>query len=300
METNSSQLNALQYESPNDFFSKIEKASYIENPLNELASSSSAIIYYGAPCCTLRCCIPIKCSCDCADYYNYNTLAVNGGVEKYLFKNNVKLDCNICCSNLFNRFAYCKSISLSSYNQYSSDSGVETVEMIKENKLICVGICSYYLDVFTKPDNNLVGIIQFKGCCRCDYDCCKELCEKDDCCCGCSCGCSICCNKCEDICFNFFYCCDILTSNKDLVYTIFLRKCCFRFYPIECCEVLTFIIKTPDGTNVGKIEGRRNCCNCYGVCGANFTYTIDFPKNATPQMKLTIINAVIAIDIFYV
>lgn len=37
METDASHLPALQFQSQNDFFSKIEKVIYIDNPLNELA-----------------------------------------------------------------------------------------------------------------------------------------------------------------------------------------------------------------------------------------------------------------------
>ena len=212
METDASHLPALQFQSPNDFISKIEKVIYIDNPLNELAISPSAIVYYGVSCCTLKCYCPMKC--DCSDYYPYSTLTVNGGVQKYLFKNTVKLDCDICgCLDLFNRFAYCKSFSINSFNQYSSDAGVETVEMTKENNCICCNICAHYLDVRTKPDNNLVGIVQFGGgCCRKTRKCCD----------------------CKDMCYDFFYCCDILASNKELVYTIFLKKCCITCYPVGC------------------------------------------------------------------
>ena len=281
METDASHLPALQFQSPNDFFSKIEKVIYIDNPLNELAISPSAIVYYGSPPCTLKCFCPmkcIKCDCDCSDYYRYNTLTVNGGVQKYLFKNIVKLDCDICgCTGLINRFAYCKSFSINSFDQYSSDAGVETVETTKENNCICCDICPYYLDVRTKPNNNLVGIVKFGGeCCRKTKKCCD----------------------CKDMCYDCFYWCDILSPNKELVYTIFLKKCCITCYPVGCCDESTLVIKLPDGTTVGEIVGKRNCCNCCGICGSNFTYIISFPLDASPEMKLTIINAVIVCDAF--
>ena len=284
----SNQLKAANFESSKEFLETLEKATFIENPLKELASSPTAIVYFGTPCCTLKCCIPcnfLKCNCDCGDYYAYNTLTVNGDVQKYLFKNLARLNCSIFCTDLINRFDYCKSISLSSYSQYSSDAGVEGAEMVKENNCVLFGICSYYLDVFTKPDNKLAGIVEFRGCCG-------ELCNGTS-------SCNIC-KNCSDCCYDFYYCCDILSPNKEIVYTIYLRKCCLSCFPIGCCNVLNFTIKTPDGTNVGEIEGKRNCCSFMGICGSNFTYTIQFPGNSTPELKLTIINAVIAIDIFYV
>lgn len=87
--------------------------------------------------------------------------------------------------------------------------------------------------------------------------------------------------------------------DKQPVYTIFVRRCCISCCPLDCCSVVHFIIKDMAGEVVGKIELRRNCCTCGGLCGKNCTYTIDFPLAATPELKLTIINAVITIDLFY-
>ena len=40
-------LNIPQYNSPEEFMGAIQKLQYINNPLNELATSSLAIVYYG-------------------------------------------------------------------------------------------------------------------------------------------------------------------------------------------------------------------------------------------------------------
>ena len=107
----SNQLKAANFESSKEFLATLEKATFIENPLNELASSPTAIVYYGTPCCTLKCCIPcncLKCKCDCGDFFAYNTLTVNGDVQKYLFKNIARLNCSIFCTDLINRFDYSK------------------------------------------------------------------------------------------------------------------------------------------------------------------------------------------------
>ena len=200
-----SSLKGPNYESSKDFLTTIEKVVYVNNPLNEIASSPTAIVYYGTPCCSFKCCVP--CNCECGDIYTYSTLTVNGNEQKYLFKNIARLKCNIFCSDLINRFDYCKSLSLSSFDQYSSDAGIETVEMIKENNCVCFGVCSYYLDVCTKPDNRLAGIVQFAGCLA---NCCKGP------------GCCSFCKNCSDCCYDFYYCCDILSPNKELIYILFI------------------------------------------------------------------------------
>ncbi len=46
--------------------------------------------------------------------------------------------------------------------------------------------------------------------------------------------------------------------------------------------------------DVGRIEGRGRCIP---LCGDTLTYTITFPLDATPELKLTIINAMILLDI---
>lgn len=47
MKKDSKEENAYEFASSRDFMTKIEKVTYIENPLNELATSPTAIIYYG-------------------------------------------------------------------------------------------------------------------------------------------------------------------------------------------------------------------------------------------------------------
>ena len=143
---NQSQTNFTVFETDQDFMNYLGKAVYIENPLVELANSPTALVYYGAKCCTLRCCVPCHCICDCicdcADYYKYNTFIINNlGQQKYLFKNIAKLKCNICCTDVYNRLEYCKDFSMASFDQFKTDSGIETAEMINESDCILFGIC---------------------------------------------------------------------------------------------------------------------------------------------------------------
>ena len=91
--------------------------------------------------------------------------------------------------------------------------------------------------------------------------------------------------------------CDILLPNRNLIYTIFIRKCCLDTYDCCCCcDTVEFAIKNTKFETVGEII-RKKKCNICGICGANSTYSIKFPPDATPENKLTIINAAIAIDI---
>ena len=166
--------------------------------------------------------------------------------------------------------------------------------MLKENNCVVCGLCSSLFDVYTKPDNKLVGVVKYKGVCD---DCCCPICCPI--CCGICKGCCDCKCKCEcDICYDYFYCCDILSNTRQLVYSIYLKRCCLTVCPTDCLNSLTFTIKSSGGDNFGNIEMRRNCCNCCGLLGKSCTYTISFPLDATPELKLTIINAIISIDMF--
>lgn len=301
--------NIPKYESQTQFMGAIQNMRYISNPLDELAASSTAIVFYGSPCCNLKCLIPCSCicncSCDCGDNYQYSTLLSINAETKFLFKNIGRLDCKLCSADRMSRFSYCKSYNLSSYEQFSSNPGEESVEMVKENNCMCCGLCSYFLDVFTRPNNVLAGIVQYKGefddCCKCkcNFNCesccgicsiCKSLCNCKDCCkFDCSC----------DLCHDYYYCCDILSNSRQLIYSIYLKRYCLSCCPTDCLDKLSFVIRS-GGVNVGNIELRRNCCNCCGLLGKNCTYKINFPGDATPEIKLTIINAVISIDMFLV
>ena len=310
---NQNLLNISKYDSPDQFMGDIQKMQYISNPLNELAISPTAVVYTGTPCCNLKCCIPcnciFSCSLDCGDNFVYSTLVSNNGEQKYLFKNLGRLNCKICSSDRMSRFAYCKSYNLSSYDQFSSNAGTESVEMIKENNCVICGFCSYLFDVYTKPDNKLAGIVKYKGICD-DCSCCNFCCCCPNCCgiCKVCCDCKGCCDfkdccDCKglckfDICYDYFYCCDILSNTRQLVYSIYLKRCCVSLCPTDCLDSLTFTIKSSGGDNVGNIEMRRNCCNCCGLLGKSCTYSISFPPDATPELKLTIINAIFSIDMF--
>ena len=129
----------------------------------------------------------------------------------------------------------------------------------------------------------MAGIVRYVGCCDAFCSgCCKSTT---------SCICN---------CYNYYYCCDVMTPQRDLVYTIYLKRCCISCCPLDCCGTIDFAIKNVGGAEVGHIQLTRTCCVCCGLRGKNATYTINFPPEATPEMKLTIINAVISIDMFLI
>lgn len=128
MEVSEPLMDVQVYTSPQEFMTKIQNFDYSSsNTLTELGASPMAIVYYGSPCCNIKCCIPCSCICnchfDCGDNFIYNTLIINGEQQKYLFKNLGRLDFKICGCDPMDRFAYVKSYNLSSYEQLTANGG---------------------------------------------------------------------------------------------------------------------------------------------------------------------------------
>ncbi len=284
MDSTQRDLKVVKFEQ-NQFTQDIQKMNFISSPLGELASSPSAIVFIGTKCCSLRCCIPIGCCCNgctCGEYYRYNTLTNVNGVQKFLFKNIAKLNCSLCSTDKISRFDSCKSMALSSYDQYNSDDGGAVFsEMVKNPGCFCFGCCTQDFNVNIPNENKLAGIVRMKGFCSL---LCSECCKSKGCC--------------KDCCQDVYYCCDILTANSQQMYTIYLVRCCIACVPNDWCSHFTFYIRDQNHNDVGRIDAERNCCNFCGMCGINYTYNIAFPTDATPELKLTIINAVISIDLF--
>lgn len=259
------------------FSQDVQKMNFISSPLGELASSPTAIVFIGTKCCSLRC--PVSC---CGEYYAYNTLTNVNGVQKFLFKNIARLNCSICSSDRISRFDSCKSLALSSYDQFTApDGGIVFSEMVRNPGCLCFGCCTVGFNVNIPNENRLAGVVQIKSCCKI---CCSDCCKPKPCC--------------KDCCLNVIYCCDILNASNQEVYSIFYVKCCCSCAPNDWCPHFTFLIRDPNHNDVGRIEAEKNCCNFCGLCGINYTYNIIFPADATPELKLTIINAVVCIDLF--
>lgn len=277
-------IKIVQYQNET-FTNSIQKMIYINNPLSELASSPSAIVFRNTLCCPIK----WKYFC-CGNFYPFTTLLNDGVTQKFLFKNLGLTECSVCPGDTLRKFSSVKSFSLSSYDQYSSkeDSGLEFSEVIREPGCVCQGCCSIYFDVNLKAENKLAGMIKYWGCC-------------EDCCCNCCCGDkkekgeekSKCCD-CKDCCHVLNHYGDIIDGSKQFKYALYYRDCCCSFLP--SCGIYLYVLRDSNGNDVGRIEGRGRCIP---ICGDTLTYTITFPLDATPELKLTIINAVMLMDMIF-
>ena len=274
-------IKIVQYKA-DAFTNTIQTLPYISNTLDELASAPSAIVFRNTLCCPIK----WKYFC-CGNLYPFTTLVNDGVSQKFLFKNIGLTKCSICAGDVLTKFSSIKSFSLSSYEQYSrNDNGLEFSELVKEPGCSCQGCCSIYFDVNLKAENRLAGMIKYPGCCE-DCCCCcgkKEEGGEEAKCCDCF----------KDCCHTVRHYGDIIDGSKQFKYALYYRDCCCSFLP--SCGIYLFILRDTHGNEVGKIEGRGKCIP---LCGDTLTYTITFPVDATPELKLTIINAVMLMDILY-
>ena len=66
-------------------------------------------------------------------------------------------------------------------------------------------------------------------------------------------------------CYNYYNMCDILLPNRNLIYSIFIRKCCLDKCPYDscCCDTVEFAIKNTKFETVGEIIRKKKC----NICG---------------------------------
>jgi hypothetical protein len=271
---------------PSAFSDLIKGIQQINDPLNELAASPSAVVFSGFPCCDCKlcftccvcdsCCVNCKCECCKDKIFLYNTAIKTGQEQKFLFKNLAYVDC--CGLDIDCRFKKIEDRICSSTNDYSLNNGTVFSEAVNTG-CTCCGLCGLYLNVSIPNQNRLAGVVKFRGKCE-EWFCCPDCCKTE--CCSC---------------YDYYYCCEILDHNKDNVYNIYARRCCLSCVPLGCCGNIEFAIKNQSGTTVGEIICDRDCCPCFGICGYKSTFNIDFPVDCTPEIKLTIINAIIAVDL---
>ena len=265
---------------PEVFNTTLQNMTYISSPLGELASSPSAIVFRNTLCCPIK----WKYFC-CGNIYPFTTLLNDGVNQKFLFKNIGLTECSVCAGDQFTKFHNITSFSLSSFEQYSGpENGLEFSELVKEPGCNCQGCCNYYFDVNIKSENRLAGMIKYYGICD-DCCCCgkKEKGEEKTRCCDC-----------RDCCHVLNHYGDIIDGNKEFKYALYYRDCCCSVLP--SCGIYLYILRDTNGNVVGRIEGRGRCMP---LCGDTLTYTIFFPQDATPELKLTIINAVMLMDLLF-
>lgn len=269
------QVNMSQLE---QFLVNPQNFNYIENPLRELSLAPCATVFYRDPCCH-KCGIDFCCChLDCGFTNKYNTFLNTTAGLKYLSQNLAQFNCSICCNNLVGRFDGCKNFGMSSYSQFAN-GGLFFAEMERNKNCTFGNLCPIEFDVNIKPENRLAGVVKIRGCC-------EE-------CCSCQCNCNCCCVCLH--CYDYYYSCEVLDSLRQPKYQIYLKRCCLSCAKGKCCS-MSFIITTNHNKTlpVGTIEGYPTDC-----CTEGYTYNINFPADATPELKVTLLNAIYAIDSFY-
>ena len=152
------------------------------------------------------------------------------------------------------------------------------------------------------PKRCCCGLCRRPDCPCCDPNrCCCGLCPKCGCFCFCENGCCCtptCCNCCKlcSCCQCHPYRAEILYPNKMLKYYIFNTNIC------GCgCKCL----KRKSGLNFDICDANKNpICTIKGRNNENFgtffkdsySYEINFPQDAEPDIKLTLLNCVYALD----
>lgn len=252
------------------FYVNPQQLVFSQNPFTDLASTNFAIVNIKYPCCTF-------CSSLCGFTYNFDTYLSTAGGIKYLFRSVSKIDCSVCCvSDIISRFGKCISYGKQSLNELNSDGGAQLVELDKNKNCACYGCCDILMDVNIFPGKKCAGILKIqtaiKKCCSCSL-------------CGSCCVCFTC------DCYNYTYCCEILTPDNRQKYVIQEKRCCLSCASGKNCG-LSFTINDCSGMSVGSIEGNGKCC------GGEYTFKIIFPQSATIEDKLCLLNAIYAIDTF--
>ena len=155
------------------------------------------------------------------------------------------------------------------------------------------------------------GLCEKSSCPCCDENrCCCGLCEKSkgpSCCCCCCCCCDPKSNdnnndnsgssdvKC--CCDELSYHCEILSPNKELKYHIYLishncgNKCLRRRKGLDF-----FIADANNNQIMNSFISGRNDKNFGTFFDDSYSYEINFPEDAEPDYKLTLLHAIYALD----
>ena len=256
-------------------YNSFQKITFLTNPLSHLADTTLVIVICKKPCFT--CC---RAVCPYKDYYS-TVIRTNEGWQ-YLFNNVLSIGCTLCPAGLYCRWKGCESKIVSSAQDIEQNEGTSFANMIKDKACSLGDCCDKYFLVNDFQEEKTHGIIKLRGICdRCSKcKCCKCKCIL------CQCGECLCNKDCHD----YFLACDILNQGKEIKYSIFLQKCCCDCCYDGKCSPIKYAIKNNSGMTVGRIEGYPNCLEC------NYVYKIRLSDEASPEIKLTIINAIFVID----
>ena len=229
-----------------------------------------------------------------------------------------------CCCPFF-RFVPCCSDCLLDCNPKSDSNGCKCCS--NDPNRCCCGICprsdcgcgcDCSKCCSDDPSRCCCGICQKPSCCA-PNRCCCGLCPKPNCCCcddnrtccglcpksKSSCCCCCCCSgsnnsgscTCSSGCKTFDYYCEIYDSQNILKYWIFYD------YKCKCgCKCLrrklglNFKIYDVNHNLIGIIGGINDNKDFGLFFDDSYSYKIDFPLDATPDIKLTLLHYIYALD----
>ena len=251
--------------------------------------------WFSIPCLLCVACCPF-CSCECGDYSNSDKESsgcCNCNVSNSDQKSNDCCKCDECCK--------CDCCN--------SDKKCPCCD---ENRCCC-GLCEKSSCPCCDENRCCCGLCEKSSCPCCDENrCCCGLCEKSkgpSCCCCCCCCCP-CDAKGNDVvndnngssdvkccCDKLSYHCEILSPNKELKYHIYLtshncgNKCLRRRKGLDF-----FIADANNNQIMNSFICGRNENNFGTFFDDSYSYEINFPEDAEPDYKLTLLHAIYALD----
>ena len=169
--------------------------------------------------------------------------------------------------------------------------------------------CEFSKCCSNDPNRCCCGICLRPNCCCCDPNrCCCGLCPKPTCCNNnnsCCCCCCCCCgggngsgNYSSDCCCKTYeYYCEIYDVGNVLkYYVLFDYKCKCG---CKCCRRkmgLRFKIYDVNNNHVATISGINDNKNIGMFFNDSYSYQINFPSDATPDIKLCLLHCIYSID----
>lgn len=246
--------------------------SIVQNPLEELVDSKSAIIHIKNTCknsffnCYVNCCIGHSVA--------YNTFLNTPKGIKYLFQNNASINpdwYNCTFKENIKLEAQFTSLTKTNSIEISSDKGNPYVEMLKKEKFCCCDKEEILMPVNIIEENRIAGIVKIhglpgdKGCssCACFFLPCCLLPALIFSCPFCSCECGDCGNSSDKSsgCCN----CDCCNSDKKCPCCDDKRCCC------GLCEKSSCPCCDDNRCCCGLCEKSKGpcCCCCCCNCDCN-------------------------------
>ena len=243
--------------------------SIVQNPLEELAGSKSAIIHIKNTCknsffnCYVNCCI--------GHSVVYNTFLNTSKGIKYLFQNNASINpdwYNCTFKENLKLEAQFTSLTKTNSKEIYSDKGNQFTEMLKKEKFCCCDKEEILMPVNIIEENRIAGIVKIhglpgdKGCssCACLFLPCCFLPALIFSCPFCSCECGDCGNSSD----KSSGCCNCDCCNSDGKSSECCKcDCCNSDKKCPCCDDNRCCCGLCEKSSCPCCDDNRCCC---GLC----------------------------------